>query len=222
MSTQDSCQCGPAMLASHSARTRSFIKRGNMNRLVFKGRCDLPARCAIRFVCLAMCLMYRTFGALAQHYTTCCKQTMGFPYIFFILSSSLRHFQHTRTSLSGCSEAQQTDFPCQVRLNMCINTHVSRALSFWGWACMAITVSHFKWSARPPAVLASPVDSRGPLRNQGARYLPGATFKGPDLHNIQGSVSGRPRRLLSHSARGCDSDELRANSRMRRAPDGRV
>lgn len=125
-----------------------------MKRLVFKGRCDLLARCAIRFVCLAMCLMYSTFGALAQHNTTCCKQTMGFPYMFY--SSSPRHFQHTRTSLSGCSEAQPSDFPCHVRLNMCINTHVSRAVSCWGWGVYGENGFPLQ-VVRPPAVLASPL-----------------------------------------------------------------
>lgn len=164
-----------------------------MKRLVFKGRCDLLARCAIRFVCLAMCLMYRTFGALAQHNTTCCKQTTGFPYMFY--SSSPRHFQHTRTSLSGCSEAQQSDFPCHIRLNMCINTHVSRASELLGLGRVRRELfPHFKWCDRPPTrrvsiapgTVAVRCETRAPVT------CPGATFKGPDLHNIQGSVSGRP------------------------------
>lgn len=77
---------------------------------------------------------------------------------------------------------------------MCINTHVSRAVSFWCWACAARTVSHFKWCDRPPTrrvsiapgTVAVRCETRAPVT------CPGATFKGPDLHNTQGSVSGRP------------------------------
>lgn len=61
-------------------------------------------------------------------------------------------------------------------------------------ACTARTVSHFKWCDRPPArrvsiapgTVAVRCESRAPVT------CPGATFKGPDLHNIQSSVSGRP------------------------------
>lgn len=220
MSTQDSCQCGRAMLASHSARTRRFIKRGNMKRLVFKGRCDLLARCAIRYVCLAMCLMYRTFGALAQHNTTRCKQTMGFPYMFYSSSPpTLPTHQNLPVRLQ---RGPIIWFPVP-RSAGHVYQHARKScseflrLGVYGDNCFPLQV------VRPPTrrVSIAAVQSRSVAKP--GRPLPArcnVQRSRPAQHTGQRLWS--PRRLLSHSARGCDRDELRANSRMRRAPDGRV
>lgn len=164
--------------------------------------------------------MYYTVGAIAQHSTTCC--TLGFRCLFynipsFIISPTFR----THKQLSDrFQRGPKISFPRKVRLNICINTHVSRAVSYRGWAVTAASV--FPTSSGSPTLgsvsIAPCTVVAKPKRPLPARC--NVQRSQPALHDAAQRLWS-PRRLLSHSVQPCyDSDELRANLRMRRAPDG--